>query len=135
MLTLACNSMDLNNSGAHVPDCGKREQRGGRSIGPTLFLTRSPPLVVVAAAWTVDACIASRMQRESTYAKQWGQRRWRRVCGSCSGGVHHHAPPLVHRSSIVVVLELFALAFFSAARVGANRNRPFSQAVDCQPPV
>ena len=42
---------------------------------------------------------------------------------------------LVHRGSIVAVLELFALAFFSAASARGQWKSPFPLAVILEPPV
>jgi hypothetical protein len=45
------------------------------------------------------------------------------------------AYPPVHRGSIVAVLELFALAFFSAASARGQWKSPFPLAVILEPPV
>jgi hypothetical protein len=42
---------------------------------------------------------------------------------------------LVHRGSIVAVLELFALAFFSATSARGQWESPFPLAVILEPPV
>jgi hypothetical protein len=42
---------------------------------------------------------------------------------------------LVHRGSIVAVLEMFALAFFSAASARGQWKSPFPLAVILEPPV
>jgi hypothetical protein len=42
---------------------------------------------------------------------------------------------LVHRGSIVTVLETFALAFFSAASARGQWKSPFTLAVILEPPV
>jgi hypothetical protein len=42
---------------------------------------------------------------------------------------------LVHRSSIVTVLKLFSLAFFSAASARGQWKSPFPLAVIQEPPV
>jgi hypothetical protein len=42
---------------------------------------------------------------------------------------------LVHRGSILPVLEMFALAFFNAAGARGQWKSPFSLAVILEPPV
>jgi hypothetical protein len=77
ILTLACNDVDLNNF-----DCGKRERRGGRSIGPTLF----NPLAAVGDGGGVDhrGCRGNPRTPNNGAAAAAGA--WL----SCSGGAHHH---------------------------------------------
>ena len=54
-----------------------------------------------------------------------------RPCNSCQ----HIVVTLVHRSSIVAVLKLFALAFFSAASARGQWKSPFPLAIILEPPV
>jgi hypothetical protein len=53
------------------------------------------------------------------------------------GRRQNHNPwnALVHRASIVVVLETFALAFLSAASARGQWKSPFPLAVILEPPV
>jgi hypothetical protein len=108
-----CNDVDLNNSGALVPVCGKRERRGGRSIGPTLF----NPLAAVGGGGGVDrGRMHSIEDAEGIHVRQtmWRRRRVRGSHAAAARTTMHHPPPHWVASRHVSVsrsLEIATLSF------------------------